>query len=107
MGQQAEPRNFFSRFPRIAADIGELTRCKPRMLLRLAKEAQPKDQPDETDSARGDKRPRPAPAQVNPRDGERCDDRADIRSGIEDAGGQRALLSWKPFGDDLDARGKV
>src|SRR5437870_7590445 len=77
------------------------------MLFGLAKNAEPKNQPDETDCARGDERPLPAPAQINPRHGERRDDRADIRSGVEDASRQRALLFWKPFGNDFDARGKI
>src|SRR5438105_6875911 len=77
------------------------------MLLGLAKNAEPKNQPDETDCACGNERPLPAPAQINPRHGERRDDRADIRSGVEDASCKRALPLRKPFGDDFDARGKI
>ena len=43
----------------------------------------------------------------NPRDHQRRDDGPDIRATVEDAGGQRAFLAREPFGDCLDAGGKI
>ncbi len=38
---------------------------------------------------------------------ERCHERADVGSGVEEAGSKRALAFRKPFGHDLDCGGKV
>src|SRR2546421_8417011 len=43
----------------------------------------------------------------NPGDGQRDDDRAEVRPGVEDARGERALLLREPFGHGLDRRGEV
>src|SRR2546421_8800172 len=43
----------------------------------------------------------------NPGDGQRDDDRAEVRPGVEDARGERALLLREPLGHGLDRRGEV
>ena len=68
---------------------------------------QPRDQPGRAQETSEQERPMPAEPQRDPRHHQRRDDRAHVRSRIEDAGCQRALLAREPFGHGLDRSGKV
>src|SRR4029077_18031225 len=58
----------------------------------------PQNQPDYYQTAGGEKSRTPAETHRDPWNDERGNQRTDIRSTIEYAGGQRALLLWKPIG---------
>src|ERR1044072_1033589 len=77
------------------------------MLLRTTIERPPRDEPDKTDRAGDDERGAPAPPKRNHRHHEWRDERADVRSRVEDAGGECAFLLRKPFGNGFDRSGEV
>src|ERR1043165_6244696 len=77
------------------------------MLFRTAVNLEPEYQPDESQRARDDERPLPSIVDGDEGDCEWGDNCADVRSRIEDACCERALLLRKPFGDGLDGRGEV
>src|ERR1043165_9477764 len=77
------------------------------MLFRTSIKCPPREEPEETDRARGDESS--APTEPDRYDGndERCNERSDIGAGVEDSGGERALFFRKPFGDCFDRGRKV
>src|SRR6267143_350701 len=62
----------------------------------------PKQHPTKTEHASDEKCPPPTIVNCDPGDGQRSYQSADIRAGIEHAGGQGALLLGKPFGHGLN-----
>src|SRR5258707_2198506 len=69
------------------------------MLFRSAISREPEREPDEPQSASDDERPLPTVVDGDEGHYQRRDDGADVRAAVKDAGRQRALLFWKPFGD--------
>src|SRR6266404_7529064 len=77
------------------------------MLFRAAIGREPEREPDETQTPCNDERPLPAVVDGDKRHGQRRDDGADVRATVKDAGRERALPLWKPFGDRLNAGWEV
>src|SRR6266849_3580933 len=76
------------------------------MFVWLPVEQKPKGEPHKSECAGEDERRAPAPVQRDPWHNERGDDGAGVCAGVEDSGGESALLFGEPFGDALDAGGK-
>ena len=68
---------------------------------------QPRREPDKAERTGGDECGAPSPIQRDPGNDDWRDDRADIRTGIEDSRRECALASRKPLGDRLDRRRKI
>src|ERR1044072_3171378 len=77
------------------------------MLFGPAIKREPEEEPRETNRTRKYECPTPTETRRDPRHSQRCDNRANIRSGVEDSRRERALFLRKPFGDSLDRCGKV
>src|ERR1700704_5415272 len=77
------------------------------MLFRSAIGSEPEHEPDKTQSASDDERPLPTVVDGNERHDQRRDDGAYVRAAVKDAGRERALLLWKPFGDRFNGRWEV
>ena len=73
------------------------------MLLGLAIQQQPEDEPDEPQRPRNHERRAPTPVNRDPRHHKRSHDGADICPGIKDSRRQRPLFFRKPFGYGLNA----
>src|SRR5258707_2289677 len=104
--EERGPFDFADRFGRIGADVVELGCGYARMFVRFAVEEEPEDEPDESERAGEKKGGAPAPERRHPWGEERSDDGADAGAGVEDAGGEGALLFGEPLGDGLDAGGE-
>ena len=89
----SRPRDALGAFRRIAVNVRQLGCGKVRVLFGPAIHLQPREQPQEAGRADDRERPLPAIVERQKRDGERREDRADVRAAIEDAGRQRALAS--------------
>src|SRR5260370_7139433 len=76
------------------------------MFVRLRVKQKPKREPDKSERAGEDERRAPAPVLRDPWHNERGDDGAGVCAGVEDSGGESALLFGEPFGHALDAGGK-
>src|SRR5438270_8340890 len=73
------------------------------MLLRLSIQKKPQSQPDKSQRAGNHEGPTPSHVHGDPRNYERCDDGAEVCTGIEYSGGECSLLPGEPFGYRLDA----
>ena len=70
-------------------------------------EDEPDDEPEEAHRAGGQKGGSPVVVAEDDGDEPGDDDGADVRTGVEDAGGEGALLGGEPLGDGLDGGGEV
>src|SRR5579872_4048114 len=104
---QLLPRYFPQGLGGIAINIGQFAWGEPRMLFWAAINHQPRQQPAGAEKAGKQKCPSPAQVNVNPGDSKRRQDRSHVGAGVEQAGGESTLLAGKPFGNRLDAGGKV
>src|SRR5216684_3490081 len=104
--EQSGPLDFPDGFGRIRADVIELGSGYSRMLVRFAVQQKPEYEPAKSERASKKKGGAPAPERSHPWRQERRDDGADAGAGVENAGGQGALLFGEPFGDGFDAGGE-
>src|SRR5258708_30432757 len=104
--EQSGPLDFPDGFGRIRADVIELGSGYSRMLVRFAIQQKQEYEPDKSERASKKKGGAPAPERSHPWRKERSNDGADAGAGVEDAGGQGALLFGEPFGNAFDAGGE-
>src|SRR6267154_1481928 len=104
--EERGPFDFADGFGWIAPDVVELGCGYARMFVGFAVEEEPEDEPDKSERAGEKKSGAPAPTRSHPGRDERSDDGADAGAGVEDAGGEGALLFGEPFGDAFGAGGE-
>src|SRR5271157_3731242 len=80
-----------------APDVVEFRAVDPGVFLRRMVGSQPKDQPDESQSASSQKTSPPAVGCIDGSDQRGAGHCTHVRSSIEDSSGQRPVFSGKPF----------
>jgi len=91
-GKHRRPGQRHDRLGRITVDVRQLRGGHARMLLGPPIAEHPPDHPDEAQQAGDQERPLPAVVDGDPGHDERGDQGTDVRAGVEDPGGERALL---------------